>query len=497
MPIGAARASALESCRRTLAAALTLMLLVRPHRPARAAGMLVFWLALVVQAAWTLVDDRIAGELDAVFRPDGVLGTAAVGLLAVGAGAWLSNTGARRPVLVWLAAALCVLVPTLVEPVLRLLEDTLRNGFIGTADHATLERALDLAWLAWTALALFQALRWFAPDLRRSRQAAVAVMAAAMMILPRYAVDFGRWYADPAPAGWTLPTEVPPVEEEVEPALVDAASVTAAQDGLMQAAVAGLLPQRVDQVDLYLVAFGGDASEDVFRNEVEYVDRLFRERYDGVGRTLVLLNHADTVDRHPIASLRNLERALAEIGRIADPAQDIVMLFVTTHGSEDHQLYIHLPPLDLEQIGPDALARALDGSGMRHRVAVVSACYSGGFLPALARPGTLVLTASRADRASFGCGSDSEITYFGRAFFANGLNQADALPEAFRLAKREIQRWEREGDEPHSYPQMKGSPEIEAQLKRWRAGLRLGLPVAFHPAGFDPDLSIDEGPSKP
>ena len=40
------------------------------------------------------------------------------------------------------------------------------------------------------------------------------------------------------------------------------------------------------KVNLYLVAFAGDGNENVFRNEVEYVEKQFVERFDAAGHTL-------------------------------------------------------------------------------------------------------------------------------------------------------------------------------------------------------------------
>ena len=75
---------------------------------------------------------------------------------------------------------------------------------------------------------------------------------------------------------------------------------------------------------------------------------------------------------------------------------------------------------------PDDLADALKTNpGIRWKVVVVNACYSGGFVDALRDDSTLVITSARADRTSFGCGADSDITYFGKAFLAEALNQHD------------------------------------------------------------------------
>ena len=56
---------------------------------------------------------------------------------------------------------------------------------------------------------------------------------------------------------------------------------------------------------------------------------------------------------------------------------------LTSHGSEDHEFYINQPPLPLDPLTPQRLRVALDASGIRWRVIVVSACYSGGYIEAL------------------------------------------------------------------------------------------------------------------
>jgi hypothetical protein len=139
---------------------------------------------------------------------------------------------------------------------------------------------------------------------------------------------------------------------------------------------------------------------------------------------------------------------------------------------------------------PDDVRRAFDEAGIRHRVIVVSACYSGGFIPALEDGHTLVIAAARADRSSFGCGSDADITWFGRAFLVDALNHTDDFVAAFAQARTEVEAWEREQKREPSYPQMVSTPAIERQLASWRRGMRSGLPVPFRPAARPGETGI-------
>ena len=51
---------------------------------------------------------------------------------------------------------------------------------------------------------------------------------------------------------------------------------------------------------------------------------------------------------------------------------------------------------------PKWLRETLDKSGIRWRVIVISACYSGSFIPAFTVSDTLIITASAADKTSLG-----------------------------------------------------------------------------------------------
>ena len=100
------------------------------------------------------------------------------------------------------------------------------------------------------------------------------------------------------------------------------------------------------------------------------------------------------------------------------------------------------------------LREALDASGIRWRVIVVSACYSGSFIDELASPTTVVITASAADKPSFGCTNTAEMTYFGQAFFAESLRENTSFESAFKDASiRVTERESAMGFEP-SEPQM-------------------------------------------
>lgn len=279
----------------------------------------------------------------------------------------------------------------------------------------------------------------------------------------------GRWF--PALAPEPLPDGP---DYSAERVLYD-------QYRLVDEALAALRPQRRGHTDLYVVAFAGDGDENVFRNEAEYVETLFAQRYDARGRTVVLENNPATVERRPLATWSNLELVLdglLEHDRF-DPDEDILLLFMTSHGDEDHDLYVGMGNLPLDWIGADDLSEILNARPFRWRVSIVSACYSGGFVDGLKNSTSMVITAARADRTSFGCGSESDITFFGKAFFVNGLNQTDSFRGAFEIARQLVAEWEEEAGQTPSEPQIATTPLIEAKLAQWRRGITLGPPQPF------------------
>lgn len=270
-------------------------------------------------------------------------------------------------------------------------------------------------------------------------------------------------------------------------AAVDGAADTlpALQQSLLDQAFDALAPQRPDRPDLYVVGFAGDGHEDVFRNEVAYLKLLFEQRFDARNRIVTLINHADSLGDAPapLATLDNLRTALARMGRLMDPEQDLLLLFITSHGTADHQIWLQLYPVVEASIDPEQLRAALDDAGIRNRVVVVSACYSGGFVQALRDPDTLVVTAAAEDRPSFGCGADATATYFGRAWLVEGLNRTSDFITAYDAATHSIAAREREDGHPPSLPQIAVGANIAHRLRTWANGTALGPPVAYP---FDP-----------
>ena len=255
---------------------------------------------------------------------------------------------------------------------------------------------------------------------------------------------------------------------------------------LIDAATAAMAAQRPGVVDLYALGVAGDGTEDVFRNEALYFAGLARQRLQARG-ALALVNHLDSVEGNPmpLATYDNLAHALRRIAARMDVREDVLLLYLTMHGTPAHELAIVFPPFVDDALVAEDIDALLDEAGVRHRVIAISACFSGGFIPRLRGPDTLVVTASRADRPSFGCGSASNVTYFGRAWMVEGLNRHMDPAAAFDDARARVGAWELGEALDASHPQISAGRRIRKRLVVWQAQTPPGAPLAY-PYPLDP-----------
>ena len=226
----------------------------------------------------------------------------------------------------------------------------------------------------------------------------------------------------------------------VQPVLPEAALY--AQPQLLKQALDGIDSSVAGRTDWYFMGVAGFSEQDVFRSEIDKARQLFDVRFGTSGHSLALVNNTFSWLDEPVATKTSILRGLKTIGRRMNTDEDVLFLALSSHGNQDI-FQLANPPLEMDSIDPVWLRDALDASGIRWRVIVVSACYSGSFIDELASPTTVVITASAADKASFGCTNTADMTYFGQAFFAEGLRNNTSFAAAFNEAK--VRVGEREG----------------------------------------------------
>lgn len=213
----------------------------------------------------------------------------------------------------------------------------------------------------------------------------------------------------------------------------------------------------------YFLGVAGAGYQDVFKSEVERIKEQFDTRFGTFGRSIMLVNNPETRTKTPIASRTSMEMALRRIGQQMNRESDVLFLYMTSHGLPN-QFEMENAPIDLNDVDPKWLKDTLDKSGIRWRVIVISACYSGSFVPALQDDNTLIITASAADRASFGCSNEADYTYFGRAFFDQAMREQTSVSAAFEQTKGTVAQWEKAQGFEASEPQWSIGKNMEFML---------------------------------
>ena len=220
---------------------------------------------------------------------------------------------------------------------------------------------------------------------------------------------------------------------------------------------------------VHIAAFGLWGDETIFRRETTGAAKAAEAYFAATGQIIARSNTNDVAE----ARLSDIREQLRTIASTANAADDILFLFLTSHGTPEGVGIVTPSDKRAELLSPRRLGRVLRDVAITHKIVVISACYSGVFATALANDTTLVITAADATHPSFGCGADvkDDWTYFGRAFFVDGLKSGRTLDDAFKIAKARVREREAAQKFDHSNPQMRGGKAVKARLSAMRDGV--------------------------
>jgi hypothetical protein len=436
---------------------LLLLLLRRRWPPSFVAGFdAVAALVVLNLAVWALLD-RLHAERHAEFVSDALFGWACYLLLALLACALIARAQSREaPTRPLLTVALSVAPFTLT--VFWLLGD-----LNAVAQHPLTSAALAILYLALLALRVLGAA--FGPLRLGPALLAVALVLASPWLIGWLDLDTRLW----------VPPDTSEAQDDLDPG--EAEALLYDQPARIAAVVARVTPSEPPPPHAYFVGFAGDADPEVFSREAQFARQVFATRFGSADRSVLLVNDAGDRDSWPLASLSGLSQTLKLLATRMDPDEDVLVLFLTSHGSADG-LEVRNGSLPLAQLAPEDLRQALDDSGIRWRVVVVSACYAGVFVDALKNDTTAIVTAADAAHSSFGCQEDRELTWFGEAFLKDSLPGSASLEEAFAKASGLIARREDAEHQVHSNPQLFVGAQMRDKLR--------SLEGARTPAGHGP-----------
>ncbi len=309
------------------------------------------------------------------------------------------------------------------------------------------------------------------PALRGLGLAVVSLLAVAAM--PSFPTFAGRDFNLSSYNVWEWASSRLRNDAEERTPEVDAAAMELSQPSLLEAEMRKLLPERKGTTDIYAIGIAGWSDQDVFVKELDGGLSVLN-RSLGLDRGAVrLVNHRDTLETAPVASRTNFAAAVHAVAAIMNKDEDVLLVFITSHGGPAGVGLVLADALSAV-LSPDHVASVLDREGIKNRLVIVSACYSGVFAKRLASPNTIVLTAADENSPSFGCSNEREWTYFGDAFFNQSLGEGVSLEEAFADAKVKITQWEaRDGVSPSSPQGHFGAAISEKLAARLKPGRKM------------------------
>jgi tetratricopeptide (TPR) repeat protein len=222
-------------------------------------------------------------------------------------------------------------------------------------------------------------------------------------------------------------------------------------------APAAYAPGAASKPQVKVVAFGLFGDQNVFESEAKGAAEIAVSRLGG--SAIVRFNTKSREEATPETLAAALQSAAIGI----DAQRDILLVILTSHGSRAG-VAVKTPTRE-GTLSPLDLFTMLDATHVRHRIVIISACFSGVFIPPLADPDTLVITAADANHPSFGCQNGATWTYFGDAFFNMALRRTADLKEAFALASTAVRKRETQSHYEPSNPQMAGGENVERMLE--------------------------------
>ena len=317
------------------------------------------------------------------------------------------------------------------------------------------------AWFTAAARMIFKSV----PQVRRPTLRALALTgctAFASIVLPYWPVftppDFKResvnlWESGLAALRASKNSDSREDPEAYKATRQKISQIESKQSTLVRTALNAVPPRDAARSNIFMLGVSGYSDQDVFAHESEQSADILKSRFAIGDRVVQLINDEGSTATQPLASIQNLGHVLHELGARMDARKDVLILTMTSHGSRDG-FVLQFRNSFYRELYPQVLKSMLDEAGIKNRILIISACYSGIFVPELADENTVIMTAASATRMSFGCANGRQWTYFGDALFAHGLKEKTTLSEAFVIARETVGTWESEQNLKPSDPQI-------------------------------------------
>ena len=245
-----------------------------------------------------------------------------------------------------------------------------------------------------------------------------------------------------------------------------------------------LLTQQLDKIEKYLqqtspptrtVIYVGSAQHSqslVFQSDVLLTEQKLKEINPNL-QSIILSNQSETSRLvYPFATQSSLNRIFQKVDQWSQKNSVILFFLVSTHGNVN-VLSVNIGNSYLPAVRPEHIKNWLAGLKDTPTALLLSACYSGSFIPTLSAQNRIILTAAAHDRNSFGCSYHEKNTYFIDGLLGDSSWNPDLTwQEMHNQAAEKISKLEQKNNLQASSPQI-NAPDIliNQKIKDFASGV--------------------------
>lgn len=232
-----------------------------------------------------------------------------------------------------------------------------------------------------------------------------------------------------------------------------------------------------------------DGASSAFEGDIKRVQELLFSKII-TGPSLLLSNKSATNQIYPRADFNTIPSAAKAIGNYINDFRNIsndsfrsngitkqplfAVVNLSSHGKNNH-LRVRIGSNRIQgEISDEYLQKILNDTDGMHKppmLLIISACNSGSFIPRLAAPNRIIITAAAIDKSSFGCDSTSKYTVFTEFLLDEPIKKSLSLKKHFEAALKRIDIHEKKMNYPNSLPQIYVGENVlelyEAPIESW------------------------------
>lgn len=231
-------------------------------------------------------------------------------------------------------------------------------------------------------------------------------------------------------------------------------------------------PQTAPLINGIYLGIALDGASPAFEGDIKRVEELLFSKII-TGPSILLSNHSAMRQIYPRADFNTIPAASKAVGTYINDFENInenaiknngakkeplfAVVNLSSHG-RSNQLHTRIGSNRIQgEITGEYLQKILadiDGLNSTPMLLIISACYSGSFIPLLAAPNRIIITAAASDKSSFGCGPISKNTVFTQFLLDKEIDKNLSLNDFFAAAFKRITAHENQMKYSNSFPQI-------------------------------------------